>query len=137
MTDNTPAPTNGLVLGNKTYDRAKFIVQVFLPALGVLYATIAATFGLGGIEQVLAVLAAIGLFLGTIMRISSNNFTPATTTPDGAFVVTTLPGGKKSVVLEFEQDPETLVNGRTLSFEVKETNPVEDEPDQDREGNVP
>ena len=132
MTDNT-TPSQGFQLGNKTYDRAKFLVQVFLPALGVLYATIAQTFGLGGIEQVLAVLEAIGLFLGTVMRISSNNFAP--TAPDGTFDVTTLENGKKSVTLGFEQDPETLVDGRRLVFEVKDRTPVE-VPEEPREENV-
>jgi hypothetical protein len=132
VTDNTPP--SGLVLSSKVYDRARFLVQVFIPALGVLYATIAATFGIGGIEQVLAVLAAIGLFIGTIMRISSNNFVtaPPAGTPVGKFVIIEQPDGKKTVRLgDLTRDPADFVNDDVISFHVdKQIEPAEEVRDE-------
>lgn len=139
MTNNTP-PASGFQLGNKFYDRAKFLVQVFLPALGLLYATIAQIFSFPGTQQVLGVLAAIGLFLGTIMRISSTNFDPPTVTgtPVGNFVITEHPDGMKTVTLgDLNRDPADFIDDDVISFR-KVTEKAPPEPAEDDRGeNIP
>lgn len=137
MSENQPVPSSGFILGNKYYDRAKFLVQVFLPALGLLYATIAQIFSFPGTQEVLGVLAAVGLFIGTIMRISSSNFpsSPPTGTPVGTFVVTELPDGKKTVKLDLDRDPEEFIGNANITFKTARevTEPLE----EDRDENVP
>lgn len=136
---STNTPQTGFQLGNNLYDRAKFIVQVFLPALGVLYATIAQLFEFGGTAKVLGVLAAVGLFIGTVMRISANNYDPppVTGTPVGSFVIKEDPEtGKKVVTLgELNQDPADFINGDVISFHVAKEPPEVTLEEKDRDEN--
>lgn len=61
-------------LKNETYDILKWVAQILLPALAVLYSSLAKTwnlpFGSGTTETILA----IDLFLGTLLDISSTNY---------------------------------------------------------------
>lgn len=137
MTDNTPTPAAGFILSNKLYDKLKFLVQIILPGLAVLYAALSQWWGFPKVQEVVGSIGAIAVFLGLLLGRSSANFQNAVAqeaAPDGTFDVTTLEDGKKSVTLGFEQDPETLVDGRKLVFIVKESTP--DPPEEPREENV-
>ena len=63
-----------LQLSNSLYDVMKWVVTLLLPALGTLYFTISQIWGLPYGEEVVGTLTAIALFLGTILRISSSNY---------------------------------------------------------------
>lgn len=136
MSDASPA--KGFQLSNSLYNNLKFLVQIVMPALGVLYVSLASFWGFPKVEEVVGTITALTLFLGVVLRISSSNYNapspePAEVSPDGAFAVTTLPDGRKSVKLEFEQDPNSLIDGRVLSLVVREdplpeTPEVEEEP---------
>lgn len=132
-------PTTGLVLGNNTYDRMKFLVQIVLPALGVLYASLAEFWGFPKVQEVVGTIMALALFLGVVLRISSSNFTepPSASTPVGNFVVTTNEEtGMKSVKLDLSRDPADFVDNEQIVFNLtrQQTEPVED-PDEPREEN--
>lgn len=62
------------MMNNKLYDILKWIALVALPALGVLYCTIASIWGIGHVEQVMMTITALDTFLGTLLGISSNMY---------------------------------------------------------------
>jgi hypothetical protein len=137
---STPTSTGGFVIGSKLYDKIKFVVQILIPALITLYTFLGTTWHWPDVKEVVGSLSAIALFLGSAAHISSANYTPPskTGTPDGNFNVVTLPDGKKSVTLSFDQDPATLIDGRVLTFEVKEDGQPADgsDPNEPREENL-
>ena len=59
---------------NKTYDILKFIAQIVLPALGTLYSALAGIWGFPYGEQIVGTIVAIDAFLGTLLKISSNQY---------------------------------------------------------------
>lgn len=123
MSTNTP-PDSGFQFGNTLYDRLKFMVQIVLPGLGALYASLAQIWGFPNVEQVVGSIAALALFLGLLLGISSKNFTPEATkgTPVGNFVVTELNDGQKTVKLDLQKDPADFVDNEVIAFRaVKDT----------------
>jgi len=61
-------------LKNKTYDVLKYIAQIVLPALAVLYTTLSQIWNLPMGEAISATIMAVDLFLGALLKISSNNY---------------------------------------------------------------
>ena len=59
-------------MDNKTYDILKNIALIILPALATLWLTIAKIWGLPYGEEIAATITAIDVFLGAILKISSN-----------------------------------------------------------------
>jgi len=59
---------------DKTYNLLKWIAQIVLPALGTLWTGVAIAWHIGYIEEVLATITAVELFLGTILGISTANY---------------------------------------------------------------
>lgn len=136
MSSPLPPPTSGLVLGERTYDRIKFVVTIFLPALGALYAGLAALWGFGYVEQVVGTLAVVATFLGLVMRVSSNNYEPPITdsTPVGGFNLVENPEtGKKVVTLDFDRDPATLESNEQIVFRLNKKQVVENPPEENVE----
>lgn len=74
-----------MTLGNKTYDRLKFVTLIALPALATLYLTVAQIWHLPSATEVAATITAIDTFLGALLGLSSKNYTPPT---DGTLHVT-------------------------------------------------
>lgn len=61
-------------LDNKTYDILKWVAQILLPALAVLYSSLAKTWNLPYGNGITETIIAIDLFLGTLLGISSTNY---------------------------------------------------------------
>lgn len=61
-------------MSNKTYDILVWIAQIVLPAAGVLYAALAGIWGFPFGEQIVGTISAIDVFLGAILKISSNTY---------------------------------------------------------------
>ncbi len=61
-------------ISNKVYDVLKWIALVALDAVGVFYNTIATIWSLPLGDEVLATCAAMSLFLGALIGISSANY---------------------------------------------------------------
>ena len=59
---------------NKTYDILKWIALILLPALATFYAAIATVWGLPYTEQVVGTITAVDTLLGTLLKISSDNY---------------------------------------------------------------
>lgn len=58
-------------LPDKVYDVLKWVAILLLPALAVLYKTVAAEWGLPYGQQIYNTVYAVHIFLGTILGISS------------------------------------------------------------------
>lgn len=61
-------------VNNKVYDIMKWIVTIIIPAIITLYSSLASIWGMPYSEQIIATLAAIDIFLGVIMKISSKEY---------------------------------------------------------------
>ena len=60
-----------LKLSNKAYDVAKYVAQIFLPALGVLVAALGPVWGFGHTDETVKTIVAVDAFLGACLLISS------------------------------------------------------------------
>lgn len=58
-------------LSNKTYDVLKWIALIAFPAIIALYSTLSSIWGWSYGEQIVGTLAALEIFLGTILQISN------------------------------------------------------------------
>ena len=129
MSDENYVP--GLKLSDNTYANAKFFVQIVLPALGVLYATLSQFWGFPKVQEVVGSANALALFLGVILRISSSNYYKASSksTAVGSFVIDEAVDedgnktGKKTVTLDLEQDPADFIDGKSITFHAKSAEP--------------
>ena len=63
-----------LKMSNSTFDVWKEIAQVWIPALSTLYFTLSGVLGLPYAEQVCGTLAALDVFLGAVLKISTNQY---------------------------------------------------------------
>ena len=61
-------------LSNKTYDILKWLVWVFLPALGVFLGVLGQSFGWANTDTALTILTAFTAFLGAITGVSNKEF---------------------------------------------------------------
>jgi hypothetical protein len=61
-------------MDNKTYDILKFIAMIVLPALGTLYFTLAAIWGLPNSNEVVGTITAIDTFMGALLGISTKAY---------------------------------------------------------------
>ncbi len=61
-------------MSNDTYDILKYIAQIVLPACATLYGALAGIWGLPYGEQIVATIAAVDLFLGAVLKISTDNY---------------------------------------------------------------
>ena len=61
-------------MNSKTYDVLKFIAQIALPALGTLYLGLSQIWGFPYGEQVIGTITVVDAFLGTILKIDSDNY---------------------------------------------------------------
>ena len=61
-------------MSNKVYDILKFIAQVVLPAIAVLYLGLAKIWGLPYGEAIAGTIMLIDEFLGTILHVSTKNY---------------------------------------------------------------
>ena len=61
-------------MSNNLYDILKWVAMILLPALATFYAAIAAVWGMPYTEQVVGTITAVDPLLGTLLKISSDNY---------------------------------------------------------------
>ena len=64
-------------MSNETYDVLKYIAQIVLPACGTLYSAVSGIWGLPYGEQIVATIMAVDLFMGAVLKISTDNYNKA------------------------------------------------------------
>lgn len=67
---------------SKWYDFLKYFALIFIPAVVVLLNTIGEIWHLNNIPQITATIAAVGVFLGALLQISSIKYAKETQPPD-------------------------------------------------------
>lgn len=103
-------------LSNKMYDQLKFVAMILLPALGTLYAAVAATTGLPGAEQVVGVIIALDTFLGAMLGISSSKEASfdGYLAPNGNDEDT----GHPNLKMVITKPPTELVSGKSIRLKI-------------------
>lgn len=99
---------------NQTYDRLKWIAQIFLPALGALVAGIFTLFGLPNGEKVVGLIALVDSFLGALLKKSSDNYNG-----DGDLIVDTSDPSRDIYSIALEDYPEMLAEKDQVLLKVK------------------
>lgn len=61
-------------MNNNVYDIMKWVALILLPALATFYAALAAVWELPYTEQVVGTITAVDTLLGTLLKISSDNY---------------------------------------------------------------
>lgn len=64
-------------MSNKAYDRIKYIALVFMPALEVLVIALTEIWNFPNGMAIAATIAAVGVFLGALVKRSSDNYAKA------------------------------------------------------------
>ena len=64
-------------MSNDTYDILKYIAQIVLPACGTLYSAVSGIWGLPYGEEIVATIMAVDLFMGAVLKISTDNYNKA------------------------------------------------------------
>ena len=104
-------------MSDTSYDRLKRAAELFLPATGALYFTLAQIWGLPYGEQVVGSIAALNTFVGVIVVIARKQYNASESQYDGALVMKNTQDVGIGYLLELDESPETLA-GRT-EFRVK------------------
>lgn len=104
-------------LNNETYDLTKKVVQLVLPALGVLYVTLAQIWDLPRAEEVAGTLAGIATFLGVLLGLSSKSYKDSNLDVDGIMHITD--SEEKAVFrMELNDDPAGFADMESVTFRV-------------------
>lgn len=64
-----------MIMNNKVYDALKWIALIVLPAIAILYESLAGIWGLPYGEQIPDTITAIDLFLGVVLGVSNATYT--------------------------------------------------------------
>lgn len=115
------------MLTDDVYAWGKKAVQIFIPAASTLYFTLGSIWGLPAVEQVIGTLAALAIFIGAVLGLSSRSFDASGAAHDGEMIATTKPDGQLSYSFNFNSDPHDIVYQDSVSFKVVPlTNPPSD-----------
>ena len=104
-----------MVFKNGVYDKLKWIVQYFIPALEGLWLTMSDTWNLPYGTQIGTTIAAIGLFIGVMLGISKAHYKG-----EGTLTVNSDDPDKDIYNLELNVEPEELPNMKSVTFIVKD-----------------
>lgn len=113
------------MLPNKLYDTLKEATQLWLPASGTLYFTMAEIWDFPAGAEVVASLAAVSTFFGVILKVSRTQYVKSDADVDGHMVVHDTAEGGKMVSLELGDDPEPLTHQQRVVFKVVDAPPGE------------
>lgn len=91
-------------LSNEAYDKLKWTSLIALPAAGTLYFVLATIWGFPNGKEVVGTIAAINIFLSSIVGITARSYNRSDAKYDGAVMVTGNP-----------ETPHTLVFNQPLS----------------------
>ena len=112
------------MITGKLYNILKFLALVVLPAVGTLYFTLAAIWGLPAAEQVVGTIVALDTFLGVILQISSTSYNSSTA--QGTLNIHETHDGK-TFDLQLDGDPEYELEGKDrVIFKVEKTKEILD-----------
>lgn len=117
LQDTSDESNTSTLLNNKQYDVIKYLTVVLLPAVGTLYFALSQIWGLPAGEAVLGTLAAIQVFIGATMRVTTKQYEESGEKYIGEINVTENPD-KTLFSLDLEGDPEELIDKDEAIFKV-------------------
>lgn len=94
------------------------VVLLGIPGVGTFYAAIATIWGLPYAEQVLQSLAALGVLLGVILKISKNSYKGSVKHVDGDLHIVVDEGGAELSNLEFDVLPDEMLEKEFVTLRV-------------------
>lgn len=109
---------NKSIFSNKTYDIAKFVAQIVLPAIGALYFGLANIWGLPWGEEVVGTITVLDTALGAILVVSNANYKSRGANYDGEMLVDESYPEKDIYSLSLSTPPEDLKDKETITFKV-------------------
>lgn len=113
-TNSSPFP---FILSNATYNKAKWLVVIVLPAVGTLYFALSSVWGLPSPEQVVGTIVALQTFLGVLLGISSTQYKNSGARYAGELNISQQ-ADKKVFSLELNHEPEHLEKKEEAIFKV-------------------
>lgn len=113
--------TNPFTLPNKVYNFLKLVALILLPAVSTLYFMLGETWEWDNVTQVIGTIAAIQVFLGAILGISTRAYNKSDARFDGDFIETENEDGNKTFLLDLRSDPEELPTKKQITFKVKKS----------------
>jgi len=108
---------NTSLLNNRTYDILKTAATVTLPALGALYFALSLIWGLPRAQDVVGTIAAINVFIGALVGVSTRSYNKSDSKYDGTMDVEEN-DGKKKFLLNFDGDPNDLDQKKEVIFKI-------------------
>lgn len=111
------SPNTALQLSNGFYDQLKRVSTVVLPGISALYFTLAQIWGLPAAEQVVGTIAAVNLFVGVLVSLSSKSYN-GPDKYDGSIDIEATPAGGKGYSLALNNGPEDLDGKTEVRFQV-------------------
>lgn len=120
MTHSTDQEPKKALFSDAAYNATKQAAQYWLPALGTLYAALAALWGFPYATEVVGSIAAIDVFLGVVLGISSASYNKSDAKYDGALLAIQTPGDEPNKhTLEFNAPLDALANKDQLLLKVQ------------------
>lgn len=108
------------MLNDKVYNVLKPIATTVLPGLGALYFTLAQIWGLPNAEEVVGTIAAVNVFLGLLINVTSVQYNRSDKKYDGAIDVEEGAAGQKMFTLDLgEMSPYDLENKNEVLFRIR------------------
>lgn len=87
--------------------------------MGALYFALAQIWGLPKPEEVVGTIAAVNVFLGLLINLSSRSYHNSDAKFDGDIEVESHPDGRKTFSLGLNTDPDDLENMEQVIFRIK------------------
>ena len=100
---------------NKVYDVLKWIVVIVIPAIITLYSTLGSIWSFPLVQEITATLAAIDVFLGVVMKISSASYNKEL---DGILYVDTISDEEKDTYLFEVNDLDQIASKDRITLKI-------------------
>lgn len=114
------ATSTNLQLSSPVYDKLKQVVQILLPGVGSLYLALATLWNLPYADQVVGTCAALALFLGLVLQVSTRSYNSDMNSIGGSLNVTSVEDGSKRYSFLVDTDPEILETKSEIRFKVNQ-----------------
>lgn len=105
-------------MSDKTYNFLKNMAILGLPALGTLYFALAQIWGFSNGQQVIGTIAAVNVFLGVLLELSSRSYYQSDARFDGSLDVIQKDPTTQTYSLNLNSDPVDLIGKREVIFKV-------------------
>lgn len=122
MTNPIVAPTNGFVLSDKLYAKAKWFTTIVLPAISTFYFTMSGVWNLPYTTQVVGSFAALATFMGVVLGISTRAYNASDAKYMGDINLGIDPEtGGRTIMLDISTNPDVFEQRKEITFKVNKT----------------